>query len=664
MRFLGTHIGPSVGSAPATPTAGQIYYDTTANRMYVYDGTTWRDMTLGAKGGPFLSAADTVGAPGFSWAADPDTGLYRGASGSAALVSDGVARVTVANSASHVTLNGVVSVTGDMFTQNVKPSILGSATTPVFTFQSDTNTGIFSSAGDVLDITAGGVRAASFTNTVLTVRPDTANAGRITNIADPTVASDVATKNYVDGNQQPVDPWKKPVRAASLTNVASWVTASPPGTVGGQALTSGDRVLLAGQTTASENGIWVYQGAVTPPARASDATSATYLFPGSRVVVTGGSWIGAIFTYISGAFTAQSWNTNTTFAPAGGMQFRDSAGGSGTAIYETTTASGGLVIDSTGTANKVSLLTGGAGTGATVTSTGVGVGTRTTPAAAVDLPSNTVAAGGIAFGNAEYYLYRSAANTLAVDNASLVLSNTARGITVGATWTPTNANDVTTKAYVDNAVQGLDAKQSARLATTGTETFTITSGVVTQIAGTTIDTYPVNIGDRILIKNAPAATGVGTGGTGSSTQPGNGIYTVTGNTTNLTVARATDADAWSELNKAYVWVELGFANGGIGWITNVAETGTVNTTNIQWVKFASIQSTPINRSTFTIGDGSTTSFVITHNFNFQNPAVQVQEAGAPYNVVYPDVQMTSANTCTIVFATAPTTNQYVVTVIG
>lgn len=76
-----------------------------------------------------------------------------------------------------------------------------------------------------------------------------------------------------------------------------------------------------------------------------------------------------------------------------------------------------------------------------------------------------------------------------------------------------------------------------RLASHGDETYTISSGTVTQISGTTFDGKSPAVGDRILITGAPASTGVGSYG---STQPGNGIYTVTGNTTNLTVARASD----------------------------------------------------------------------------------------------------------------------------
>jgi phage-related tail fiber protein len=66
-----------------------------------------------------------------------------------------------------------------------------------------------------------------------------------------------------------------------------------------------------------------------------------------------------------------------------------------------------------------------------------------------------------------------------------------------------------------------------------------------------------------------------------------------------------------------------------------------------------------------IGDGSATSYVITHNLNTQNCFVSVRAVASSYGIVSPTtIEMTSVNTITITFASAPTTNQYQVTVIG
>ncbi|MED4299742.1 tail fiber protein [Geobacillus stearothermophilus] len=66
----------------------------------------------------------------------------------------------------------------------------------------------------------------------------------------------------------------------------------------------------------------------------------------------------------------------------------------------------------------------------------------------------------------------------------------------------------------------------------------------------------------------------------------------------------------------------------------------------------------------TIGDGTTTTFTITHNLNTQDVVVTVRENASPYNVVFADVQITDANNIKVLFATAPSSNQYRVVVIG
>jgi hypothetical protein len=64
---------------------------------------------------------------------------------------------------------------------------------------------------------------------------------------------------------------KQPVRAASTANVT---LATPGATIDGVTLSSGDRVLLKNQSTASQNGIYVWTGAASALTRAADADSA------------------------------------------------------------------------------------------------------------------------------------------------------------------------------------------------------------------------------------------------------------------------------------------------------------------------------------------------------------------------------------------------------
>jgi hypothetical protein len=59
-----------------------------------------------------------------------------------------------------------------------------------------------------------------------------------------------------------------------------------------------------------------------------------------------------------------------------------------------------------------------------------------------------------------------------------------------------------------------------------------------------------------------------------------------------------------------------------------------------------------------VGDGSATSYTITHNLNTRDVIVAVYEAGSPYAEVVCDVAHATTNTVTLAFSVAPTSNQY------
>jgi hypothetical protein len=66
----------------------------------------------------------------------------------------------------------------------------------------------------------------------------------------------------------------------------------------------------------------------------------------------------------------------------------------------------------------------------------------------------------------------------------------------------------------------------------------------------------------------------------------------------------------------------------------------------------------------TFGDGSTTSYVITHSLGTNDVIVGVYYVATPFQVVQCEVQLTSTNTITLVFAVAPASNSLRVVVIG
>lgn len=65
-----------------------------------------------------------------------------------------------------------------------------------------------------------------------------------------------------------------------------------------------------------------------------------------------------------------------------------------------------------------------------------------------------------------------------------------------------------------------------------------------------------------------------------------------------------------------------------------------------------------------IGNGTATTITVTHNLNTTDITVTLREVATPYNVVITDIQIVDANNIKLLFAVAPTANQYRVVVIG
>jgi hypothetical protein len=76
-------------------------------------------------------------------------------------------------------------------------------------------------------------------------------------------------------------------------------------------------------------------------------------------------------------------------------------------------------------------------------------------------------------------------------------------------------------------------------------------------------------------------------------------------------------------------------------------------------------STPVlaRVSSKAIGDGSATSYTVTHNFNTRAVLVQVYDSST-YETVIADVSRTNVNAVTVAFSVAPTSNAYTVVVTG
>jgi hypothetical protein len=94
-----------------------------------------------------------------------------------------------------------------------------------------------------------------------------------------------SSQAYTD-TQLGLRPFKDPVRVVATTNINLSAPGSGADTV---ALTSGDSWLLVGQTTASQNGIYVYNGSASPTTRRSDADTSPKVKSGLLVIAQEGT---------------------------------------------------------------------------------------------------------------------------------------------------------------------------------------------------------------------------------------------------------------------------------------------------------------------------------------------------------------------------------------
>lgn len=108
------------------------------------------------------------------------------------------------------------------------------------------------------------------------------NSQTITNLGTPTNSTDAATKGYVDNVAAGLDP-KGSVRVVSTTNI----TLSGAQTIDGVSVIAGDRVLVAGQSSAATNGIYVCAAGAW--SRATDADTSAEVTSGLYVWVEEGT---------------------------------------------------------------------------------------------------------------------------------------------------------------------------------------------------------------------------------------------------------------------------------------------------------------------------------------------------------------------------------------
>lgn len=130
------------------------------------------------------------------------------------------------------------------------------------------------------------------------------------NFLDPTSAQDLATKAYVDSAVEGL-AWKDSVRVASTANIN---LAAPGASIDGITMAANDRFLAKDQSTGSQNGIYIWNGAATPATRAPDMSTAAEV---EQAVMTVEEGTSAASTYRQTAVNVTLDTTTLTFTSFG-----------------------------------------------------------------------------------------------------------------------------------------------------------------------------------------------------------------------------------------------------------------------------------------------------------------------------------------------------------
>ena len=262
---------------------------------------------------------------------------------------------------------------------------------------------------------------------------------------------------------------------------------------------------------------------------------------------------------------------------------------------------------------------------------------------------------------------------------------------------PVASTDAANKQYVDDVAQGLHIHAASFAGTTANLNATYSNGTDgvgatltnagTQAAFSTDGTSP-SLNARILVKDQTTASQ-------------NGIYTLTtvgSGSTNWVLTRATDFDTAAEMAGGdFTFIDTGTTLANTGWVS-VDDVTTVGTDPVVFTQFSgagtyiagdgltltgnvfavgagtgitvgadtvSIDTAVVVRKyAASIGDGTNTTYTVTHNLGTRDVQVTVYDNSSPYAEVVVDVQHTSTTAIAVLFSVAPTSNQYRVVVQG
>lgn len=594
-------------SAPTSPVKGQIYFNTTSNRLFAYNGTTWVDLTAslgGTLSGVTLTNVPVVKTNVTKANGNSTTDAFRIESSDALplfqVKTNGdtvIAGVLTVNGSGTSSFAGNVSIGGNL---NVNGTITGG--TQVNLAENLEVAGNLIVRGN----TQLGDDAGQDSTTIRGFTKIVSKANRSTGSAT-SPAFLVESKDAQPLFQVMENGDAKIAGVLTVTATAGGGETTFSGPITAQDLNVGGNLNVKGNTTLGDDAstdTTTIKGVTTIISKTTkdDGSNSQSVFQirdsagGDlfKVMENGDTIIGGVLKVlgtgesefagnvkiggnltVNGSATVKGIMTGDTFNIQGNLTVDGNTKLGNDPAQDRTDILGYTQIKTAGTKNDAN---------ASLTSVFKIIDSATTPNTLFDIRQNgdTIIGGALIVSGGTSGITSS--RDLTVEGNLTVKGNTQLGdapsdtVTVkGATTfeqnvnmsnriitnlaTPVNPTDAANKAYVDAAVQGLDIKNSVRAATTANITLSGTQ---------TVDGVALRVGDRVLVKNQTTASQ-------------NGIYVVQSGAW----TRATDADSNQEVNSGlFVFVEEGTINGSSGWVLTTPNPITLGTTGLTFVQFS------------------------------------------------------------------------------
>jgi chloramphenicol 3-O-phosphotransferase len=431
------------------------------------------------------------------------------------------------------------------------------------------------------------------------------NSQKIIGLLAGTAATDAVNKSQLDAVQTGLDT-KQSVRAASTANVAGITYNATGGTSGrgqittapnaldGVTLVAGDRIGLFGQTTGAQNGLYTVTTVGTGATGVWDRATDF----DADIEVTSGAYV-FVEEGTANADRGYQLITNNPITIGGA---------SGTTLVWTPFSGAGSIIDGAGLVF----------TGNTLDVVGT-AGRIVANANSIDLASGVATPGTGVICTVDTYGRVTAYTDLLAGNG--IPARTA-------------ANTYTARTITGNAGRVILTNGDG---VGGNPTIDLATGIVTPgtYFATTVDTYGrVTAGADI----------VGAGGFPARTAAFTyAARTITGNAGRIVL---TNGDGVA-------------GNPTIDLASGIATAGTYDRVTVDtYGRVTGGTLTTAMGFAGNIGDGTTTSIVVTHNLGTKDVIAVVYDNTTPFGEVYCEIRHTSTTTLTLVFNTAPSATQY------